>query len=254
MNRRMIFSRNALIDKADHGNDSDEALNQIKEMLESKQFDIHYWQDKALRAASSRGNLRTVKLLVEYGADVTAKNNEPIESSYFNGHGETTSFLVSKGANLKKILYSACSRDDVETIKFMKKKNINIHEQNELPFLNAVINSRYSFALVKYFIRDGTDVNVRNSNSLKITEQVLNNNNSTQYEKEDADRLLRYLLQEGGDLKVLSQENQEKYKQCCTHKISLFFMNLDKKNRFNKHFMRNSLCDLNLLSLVFQFI
>jgi ankyrin repeat protein len=77
------------------------------------------------------GNLQQVKMLVERGADVNARDVNEITvlmCAAANGNMDIVKYIVSKGAslNLKDIgghtvLYYAASRNQVEIIKFLIK-------------------------------------------------------------------------------------------------------------------------------------
>ena len=64
-----------------------------KELL----YDIHEYQEQALRVASSFGQLPIIKLLVSEGADIHIMNDAPLRWAASSGQLETVKYFISKG-------------------------------------------------------------------------------------------------------------------------------------------------------------
>jgi len=67
--------------------------------LHSRDFDDEW---TPLHVASTHGHVEVVRILVEHGADVTARDNNgktPLHAASRNGHIEVARFLISHGAN-----------------------------------------------------------------------------------------------------------------------------------------------------------
>jgi ankyrin repeat protein len=55
--------------------------------------------DLALRYASEKGHIETVKLLLDHGADVHVDNDRALRCASDNGHTETVKVLLDHGAD-----------------------------------------------------------------------------------------------------------------------------------------------------------
>lgn len=76
----------------------------LRALLATPGYDLHYENDLPLRAASYTGYTEVVKLLVEQGADVNAAGAEALLYAAKRRDGEAVSFLLSKGADAELML------------------------------------------------------------------------------------------------------------------------------------------------------
>lgn len=81
-------------------------INWAKRILDSDSLAVKVGSPfgrTALFDAASRGNLNMVKLLIEYGADVSktdANNWTPLLSAGLNNHLDVVKYLVARGASI----------------------------------------------------------------------------------------------------------------------------------------------------------
>eukprot|EP01117_Protostelium_nocturnum_P013044 TRINITY_DN4839_c0_g1_i1.p1 TRINITY_DN4839_c0_g1~~TRINITY_DN4839_c0_g1_i1.p1 ORF type:complete len:795 (-),score=289.99 TRINITY_DN4839_c0_g1_i1:45-2387(-) len=78
----------------------------IRSILDEGQVDVNdcdYDKRTALHVAASEGNLQTVEILVDYGAELNAHdrwNSSPLDDAIHHGHEEISAYLLKKGATL----------------------------------------------------------------------------------------------------------------------------------------------------------
>ena len=71
----------------------------VTALLLDRGADVHYVNDWALSAASSRGYVDTVRLLLDRGADVNAQNGQALRDAQREGHDEVVALLLERGAH-----------------------------------------------------------------------------------------------------------------------------------------------------------
>lgn len=76
-------------------------------------------KDTPLGAASSRGNLKLVRLLVEKGAKLNS-NGEQLSRAILQEHYSVVLYLLKQGADCNKILYKKYNADNSETPIYIK--------------------------------------------------------------------------------------------------------------------------------------
>ena len=99
-------------------------------------------KEAALRWASRNGHTEIVKLLLEAGADVHAKNDGPLRLASENGHTEVVKLLLDAGTNFhadNKALRWARRKGHTEVVKLLKAhiadaepKEITMEQLNKL--------------------------------------------------------------------------------------------------------------------------
>ncbi|KAI6171449.1 hypothetical protein M3Y97_01045800 [Aphelenchoides bicaudatus] len=123
-----------------------------------------------LHEAAFSDYIEIVKLLIESGADVNAKNNRgdtPIHRASQNGYIEIVKFLVEKGADV-----NATNKDHqtplhyanrkLEVVKLLLESGANINATDahgNTPLYYAVYDDK--FEVVKYLVESGTDINAK---------------------------------------------------------------------------------------------
>ncbi|KAH6714543.1 ankyrin repeat-containing domain protein [Leptodontidium sp. MPI-SDFR-AT-0119] len=131
----------------------------------------------ALAAASAAGKTKTVKYLVEQGADV----NLPLQTGYYgnalaaaakSGHTETVKYLVEQGADVNlplqtggygSALAAAAKSGHTETVKYLVEQGADVN----LPLQTGgygsalvAVASTGRIEIVKYLVEQGADVNL----------------------------------------------------------------------------------------------
>ena len=129
-----------------------------------------------LMFAAQFGYEDIVRLLVDKGADVNAKNNSsltPLMSAAYGGQIENVRFLVEKGADVNAKnndswtpLVCAAWRGDEEIIRFLVEKGADVNAKYESP------RSPLTFAalkgqkeIVRFLVEMGADVNIKHKHS-----------------------------------------------------------------------------------------
>ena len=90
------------------------------------------WNDKALIEAVYDGDLKTIKYLIEQGADIHAQNDQSLK-------------------------YSA-KNENLEIIKYFIEQGADIHAQNDKALIEAAHKGKLE--IVEYFVEQGSDIHV----------------------------------------------------------------------------------------------
>ncbi len=94
--------------------------------------DVHKCKDIALYKSSYRGDIQTVRFLVENGANVHAYDDVAIRWASGNGHLEVVRFLVDSGAYINSrdssALYWAVMFDHLEVVRFLVERGADTHD------------------------------------------------------------------------------------------------------------------------------
>ena len=132
----------------------------------------------ALMYAAGNGKTNIVKLLLDKGANIEAKNiygSTALIIAAYNGHADVVTLLLAKGANIEAkdndgntaLANVALSfgREDVNMVKLLLEKGANIDAKNkngETALMLAAMEGRA--AVVKLLLDKGTDVNTKDNN------------------------------------------------------------------------------------------
>ena len=84
---------------------------------------------ECLRAACENGNIDKVKLLVEYGVDIYAENDQSISSALYGNHFEIVDYLMTKDTERKfdyKYMLNDLGSDSKKAKKYIKNKLIDL--------------------------------------------------------------------------------------------------------------------------------
>jgi hypothetical protein len=126
----------------------------------------------AIQAASAKGHIEVVKLLVAYGADVNlraGRNSSPIVGAPL----EVTRLLLDHGANVNaggephdSAIYTACVSGEVEVAKLLLKRGVNINVvDDESGSLIQTASAHGHVEVVKLLLAYGADVDVHEGHS-----------------------------------------------------------------------------------------
>lgn len=93
--------------------------------------DLHYRDENPLIMAIQQSHLEVIKYLVEQGANIYINNDEPIERALNGKNIEIVEYLISQGADLyladNKYLISTVSAGNLLMTRFLISKGANIH-------------------------------------------------------------------------------------------------------------------------------
>ncbi|MGB2579956.1 ankyrin repeat protein [Elusimicrobium simillimum] len=163
-----------------------------------------------LMYAAHEGHLGIVKYLVKNGADINAQSSPNKERAWvyaaLNNKTKTTKYLVNKGSLLDyedkdklTILQSVVSQGNLNLYKFLYK-NLNFKpgkEEIQKLFQYSVMNGNLS--AMRYFIKQGADVNGIAAARRPLESAALANNPNIE--------TLKYLLSKGADPKLKTRIN-----------------------------------------------
>lgn len=145
-------------------------------LVENFYFTYTYGHNKntPLHLMAGAGNLSIVKLLIENGADINAKDSygiwTPLYSAVAGNHLEIAKYLVDKGAeiNIKNDLaqwtpiYGAAEEGNFEIVKFLVDKGVEINVPNSSSRWPPIYGAARAghLAIVKYLVEKGAEINV----------------------------------------------------------------------------------------------
>lgn len=154
--------------------------------------DVTAQDNEALIKAVRKRNFELMQFLVESGADVTAQDNEAISIAILTNDPKILKYLHEHGA------YLPTPENVIEEVMHSKYMDILVylHEHRATLLANSglVLNyaARFGYLdVIQYLVEHGADVTVQNNEALLIA--VRNNN----FE------LIQYLVEHGADLTVL---------------------------------------------------
>lgn len=152
-------------------------------LSECKECNIHECGDLALFAASSRGHLPIVDLLVRNGANIHAMsdwalygaccfgqvktaefflrrgikiNDECLQIASEKGHKDVVKLLMKNTVLKTKTLIDACKDGSLEVVKLLLENGANIHAYGDEALLTAVINKHIE--IIKFLLENGANV------------------------------------------------------------------------------------------------
>lgn len=177
-----------------------DTYNLLKFLIDNN-ADIHCLNDKPLRLACMYRNFKNVKLLVENGANIAARDYEAIdhaieyerkdilkyllknckdtEDSYplmiacKYGYLDIVELLIERGFDVHyhddKGLVYASSKGYIDIVKLLVKNGANINANSDEPFMNAVRNGNYD--VVKFLIKKRSDVYANIEKAIEISKK-----------------------------------------------------------------------------------
>ena len=115
-----------------------------------------------LSIASSQGDLETVKMLIENGADPIEKNMKGSTALMYAaqyGHLQICKLLIEHGADpneknehAETALLFASRNGDLETIKLLMENGVDPNEKNNNGFTAFMLASMYGYSEIKLFL------------------------------------------------------------------------------------------------------
>lgn len=172
----------------------------------------------ALINAAGYGMQDVVSILLEYGADIDAKNifgRTAVMYAAFLGNFEMVKFLIEKGANLNLktnqgenvLLYAVghSSREKYEIVKLLVEKGLDVNcKDNDgwTPLIQAVIWEQYK--TVKFLIEKGANINDRNSDGQSALMFACTGKNNSK-------EIVKILLEAGADVSFKDKDGKSAY-------------------------------------------
>jgi len=154
-------------------------------------FDVQYENNLALRwAVLRKGNIDTIKLLLDHGADPNVEWGYPITKAAELGSIEMMELLIDYGADIsvrnEMPLIAACYFGNEEAVKFLIKNGADINAQQGRPLKSAILLEREK--IVELLLEYNVDVyNIKhfnlairegNKKIIKLLKNYLNVNES----------------------------------------------------------------------------
>lgn len=127
-------------------------------LIEDGAADIHTYNEYPLRMASSWGNIKLVKYLVEKGADAKACDNDAIKSAICNSYFEIVKYLVDNGASVDKdceCLRLSLYSNNLKLVEYICEKGASKYIKDP----DIIEHSLYgkNFKIFKYLIDHGAN-------------------------------------------------------------------------------------------------
>ena len=134
-------------------------------------------------------DFKAVKLLIDMGADVNAKDENGRTALIYasrNSSSEILEYLIEKGADInakdifdKTALMYAASFNNLEVIKYLIEKGADINakdNENKTALMNAA--SFNNLEVVEYFIEKGLDINAKDNKNKTALSYALEKGNT----------------------------------------------------------------------------
>ena len=137
-----------------------------------------------MEIAIQNGDLKTIKSLIEKGADIHANNNYLLRYASNNGYLEIIEFLIEKEVNIDidYVLNLASQNGHMDIVKFLIEKGADIHANND--YILNLASKNGQLEVVKFLIEKGADINSLNDQDIllkllnsKLIEYIINNIN-----------------------------------------------------------------------------
>jgi len=160
-----------------------------------------------LHVAARKGSLVVIKLLLQHGADIEAKDrrgNTPLASALLARNTLVADYLVKQGAKLDaNALLDLTVRQgkaDRDVIDFLVKQGADLDASNDQgnPPLHQAIIGGYR-VVAKYLIKKGADINARNRDG-KTPLQL-----ARELQRQDIERMLRQYGAVSGSMDAADQ-------------------------------------------------
>lgn len=177
-------------------------LDEIKNLIVTKQIDIHADNDYVLRAAAENGHYEIVDLLLAHDVDIHACNDDILRMAAENGHYETVELLLVHHADIHAdndyALREAAKRGHYEVVEILLAHGANVHAWSDGALRIAVVKGHYKVA--DLLLANGADIHARNDEVLRFALAA------RQYEVVDT------LLTHGISIDMLKPAQKEKLK------------------------------------------
>lgn len=187
--------------------------------------------------AARTGNLEKLKDLVSNGANIYAESNNAWSGAASNGHLEVIKYLISQGYDIHidndNAIKTAAHDGHLDIVKYIIEKGVSDKIKKNLLLLAAY---KGHIKIIKYLVEIGVDIRSNNNNALWTSGF------------HDRPEIIKYLLIEGANINVLSDENQIKYQYYSTVKAMILFL-LDFHFKREIELNKNELADCNVIKI-----
>jgi len=165
----IYFSREDIFCFWDYGDEVYE-VTPISEIYENPGF-VKKWKCKEidLKYVGKTNELKTIKHLIEDGADIHVDNGHILYLASKNGYLEIIKYLVEQRANIHAdndcALRNASEDGFLDIVKYLVKHGADIHAKNDYALRWA---SHYGhLEVVKYLVSKGADIHAKNYDSIE---------------------------------------------------------------------------------------
>lgn len=135
-------------------------MKKVVSLLIEYGANVHANDDEALRESASRGKIKIVSLLVNNGADIHAKNDEAFRLSVFRNHLQVFHFLLVNGAFIhakNEIAFKVAAQYGYsEIVTNLIELGIDYDVKSEALYCSA---STGKLKIVKLLIDNGAPIN-----------------------------------------------------------------------------------------------
>ena len=161
--------------------------------------------DEALHGAAENGHAETVSVLLERGANINAKNKDgqtALHGAAKNGHAETVSVLLDRGADIE------AEDKDGKTPLYLAK--INNHEGLAIALVKAgliltlnksllIAAGEGNYEEVENILKQGADINAKNKGGFTALHEAAKNGHAT---------TVSLLLNRGADINAKNRDGE----------------------------------------------
>jgi len=169
----------------------------ISEIYENPGFP-NKWKAREidLKYIGKKYELKTIKELVEDGADIHVNNDFILRMASTNGYLDIVKYLISQGANIHSsndyVLCCASYRGHLDVVKCLIEHGADIHARNDLALVWASMSGHIE--IVKYLVEQGADIHAENDQALRWAS-----------EKGHLE-IVKYLVEQGADVHACNDE------------------------------------------------
>ncbi len=123
-------------------------------------------QFKELQDAVLHGDLETIKLLVQEGADIHAQDNYALNTSADRGYLPIVKYLVEEcGADIFRdnniVMKWALGQGQLSVVKYLVEQGISIHANDDYALKTSVEEDQRD--IVEYLLLQGADLKIAHS-------------------------------------------------------------------------------------------
>jgi len=166
----IYFAREDIFAFWDYGDEIYE-VTPISEIYENPGR-IKKWKCKIvdLKYIGKTNELKTVRHLVEDGADINIDDDYILYSTSAKGYLRIVKYLVEKGANIHAVddcsLCSASTNGYLDVVKYLVEQGADIHADDDDALRLASVNGHLK--VVKYLVEQGADIHFNDDEALRL--------------------------------------------------------------------------------------